>query len=123
MRYVTNRKLAQGFGSARSGTQEHWQTVVSAVALVGLVPFFVYFFGSALGGSHADTISTFSRPFPAMVALLTFWVGLHHFKRGVTVAIEDYTRGLFCKTLLIATTCITYTAMATGIYAVIRIAM
>lgn len=123
MRYITDRKRALGLGSAKSGTEHHWFMIVSGVALVGLVLAFVLIFGSALGASHEQVVETFSRPFPAVVALLTIAVGMLHFRYGAQTAIEDYSRGLTRKALLIANICVSYTVMAAGLYAVVRIAI
>jgi succinate dehydrogenase / fumarate reductase membrane anchor subunit len=57
------------------------------------------------------------------VALLTFVVGLVHFKNGVTVLIEDYVQGLACKIWIIVMTCVSYAAIATAIFAIARIAL
>ncbi|MBN2906620.1 MAG: succinate dehydrogenase, hydrophobic membrane anchor protein [Rhodobacteraceae bacterium] len=123
MRYLTDRKRAVGLGASRTGTEHHWSTIVSAVALVGLIPAFVVIVGRALGTSHDEVLATFSRPFPAIVALLTIGVGLMHFRSGAQIMIEDYSRGLIRKVLIIAVTCISYSAMVAGLYAVIRIAI
>ncbi|ARE38758.1 Succinate dehydrogenase hydrophobic membrane anchor protein [Rhodovulum sp. P5] len=123
MRYLTDRKRALGLGAAKTGTAHHWYMIVSAVALVFLVPAFVFIFGSALGSSHADVVATFSSPFAAIVAILTIVVGMQHFSRGAQMMIEDYAQGLTRKVLVIVATCISYAALAAGVYAVIRIAI
>ena len=38
MAFLTDRKRANGMGSAKSGTLHHWHMIVSSVALVGLIP-------------------------------------------------------------------------------------
>ncbi|TCO72066.1 succinate dehydrogenase, hydrophobic membrane anchor protein [Rhodovulum euryhalinum] len=123
MRYITARKRALGLGSAKTGTEHHWFMIVSGIALVGLVLAFVLIFGRALGSSHEEVVATFSRPFPAIVALLTIWVGMAHFRKGAQTAIEDYSRGITQKALLILTICVSYSVMAAGLYAVLRIAI
>ncbi|SIO40963.1 succinate dehydrogenase subunit D [Rhodovulum sp. ES.010] len=123
MRYITDYKRAVGLGAAKAGTEHHWFMIVSGVALVVLVAAFVLIFGSALGSSHEEVVATFSRPFPALVALLTIWVGMLHFRKGAQTAIEDYSRGVTQKALLIVNICLSYTIMAAGLYAVIRIAI
>lgn len=123
MRYITDRKRAQGLGAAKTGTEHHWTLIVSGAALIGLVPAFVIIFGRALGGTHEEVVATFSRPFPALVAILMLWVGLMHFRRGAQTAIEDYARGITRKLLLIGAICISYTVLAAGLYAIVRIAL
>jgi succinate dehydrogenase / fumarate reductase membrane anchor subunit len=123
MHFITDRKRAEGLGAAKTGTAHHWSMMVSSVGLVVLVPLFVLIFGSALGSSYEEAVATFSRPFPAVVALLTFWVGMSHFRRGCQVMIEDYTDGIIRKAAIAAMICVSYAIMAAGLYAVIRIAI
>ncbi|RVV96640.1 succinate dehydrogenase, hydrophobic membrane anchor protein [Mesobaculum littorinae] len=123
MSFITDRKRATGMGSAKTGTAHHWQMTISSVALVVLVPLFVFTFGPMLGQSHEQVIARFSAPFPALVAALTFLVGFHHFRGGVQVAIEDYVGGLARKALILLMICISYGAAAVAIFAIARIAL
>lgn len=123
MAYLTARKRAAGMGSAKTGTEHFWSMTVSSVALVILVPLFVFTFGPMLGEPHDAVTAYFARPFPAIVAALTLAVGFMHFKNGVQVLIEDYTDGLTRKVLIIATICVSYAAAATGLFALARIAL
>jgi succinate dehydrogenase / fumarate reductase membrane anchor subunit len=123
MRYLTDRKRADGLGSAKSGTLHHWHMIVSSVALTGLVPLFIFTFGRALGMSYDDALVYYARPFPAVVAILTILVGFYHFKGGVQVLIEDYVHGFARKALIIGMTCLSYAAAATGVFALARIAL
>ena len=123
MRYLTDRKRALGLGSAKSGAEHHWHMIISSVALCGLVPLFIFTFGSALGGTYDQVLAYYSRPFPAIVALLTVLVGWLHFRSGVQVLIEDYTGGFTRKALIIGMTCLSYAAAATGVFAIARIAL
>ena len=123
MAFVTDRKRAVGLGSAKSGTEHHWSMTKSSVALLILVPLFIFTFGAMLGQPH-DVVTTFyARPFPAIVAALTIVVGFMHFKGGVQILIEDYTHGLTRTALILAMTCLSYAAAATGVYALIRLAL
>ena len=94
MVFLTDRKRATGMGTAKTGTAHLWGMTVSSVALLILVPLFIFTVGPLPDENHATVTAYFSRPFPAIVALLTFIVGLLHFKNGVTVLIEDYFQGL-----------------------------
>ncbi|NCO22411.1 MAG: succinate dehydrogenase, hydrophobic membrane anchor protein [Rhodobacterales bacterium] len=123
MSYLTDRKLAVGLGSAKQGTQHHWGMTVSSVGLLVLVPLFVFTFGPMLGQPHADVVAYFGRPFPAIVAALTFVVGFLHFKNGAQVLIEDYSDGFTRKALIVGVTCLSYAAAATGLYAIVRLAL
>jgi len=123
MRFLTDRKRAMGMGSAKSGTAHFWAMKVSSVALLFLVPLFVFTVGPMLGAPHADVVAYFARPFPALVAALTIVVGFMHFKDGVQVLIEDYVHGLAQKILIILMICLSYAAAATGLFAIARIAL
>ncbi|KEJ96078.1 succinate dehydrogenase subunit D [Pseudosulfitobacter pseudonitzschiae] len=123
MRYLTDRKRATGMGSAKSGTAHFWAMKVSAVALLILIPLFVFTFGPLLGKPHAEVLEYFSRPFPAIVAALTFAVTMKHFKDGVQVLIEDYVHGVAEKISIVVMICVCYAIAATGLFAIARIAL
>ena len=123
MAYMTDRKRAEGYGSAKSGTLHHWGMTVTSYALIVLVPLFIFTFGPMLGESHIEVLAYFSRPFPAIVAALTLAVGMHHFKNGAKTAIEDYIHGLRGRLLVIAVTCLAYAIAAIGIFAIARMAL
>ena len=76
MAFLTDRKRAAGLGSAKTGTAHFWSMKVSSVALLILMPLFVFTFGCALGGSYEEVLSYYSKPFPAIVAALTLAVGI-----------------------------------------------
>ena len=105
MRYLTDRKRAVGMGSAKSGTAHFWAMKVSAVALLILIPLFVFTFGPMLGKPHA------------------FAVTMKHFKDGVQVLIEDYVHGVAEKISIVVMICVCYAIAATGLFAIARIAL
>lgn len=123
MRYLTDRKRAMGKGAGHSGTEHHWYMQVSAVALIFLLPVWVFLFGRALGQGHEAVMATFARPFPAIVTGLVLFVSMRHFAKGAQMMIEDYARGTTKKALVIAAISLSYVVMATGFYALVRIAL
>ncbi|KUF12650.1 succinate dehydrogenase, hydrophobic membrane anchor protein [Pseudoponticoccus marisrubri] len=123
MAFLTDRKRAVGWGSAKSGTEHFWAMKKSSVALLILVPLFVFTFGPALGGTYEEILAYYARPFPAIVAALTILVGFHHFNMGVQVLIEDYVHGLWEKILILLMTCVSYGAAAVGIFAIAKLAL
>lgn len=123
MRYLTDRKRAVGKGASGTGTEHHWSMQVSAVALAFLVPAWLYIFGSALGGSHAEVVGTFSRPFPAILTALLLVVGMRHFASGATMMIEDYAGGTSRKIAIIFVTSLAWVIAATGLFALARMAL
>ncbi|MEM1130737.1 MAG: succinate dehydrogenase, hydrophobic membrane anchor protein [Pseudomonadota bacterium] len=123
MAFLTDRKRAVGLGSSKTGTEHFWNMTVSSVALLILVPLFIFTVGPAIGASHDEVVAHFARPFPAIIAALTFVVGFQHFKNGAQVMIEDYVHGLGRKIAIIAVNCISYAAMAAGLFALVRLAL
>jgi succinate dehydrogenase / fumarate reductase membrane anchor subunit len=123
MRYLTDRKRATGLGSAKTGTAHFWAMKVSSAALLVLVPLFVYTLGRVIGESHQDVIAHFARPGPALIVALTLIVGLEHFKSGAQVLIEDYVHGTAQKIWIIAVICMSYALMATGLFAIAKMAL
>ncbi len=123
MRYITARKRAIGKGSAHTGTEHHWSMTVSAVALAFLVPTWVYVFGHALGQDYDTVRATFARPFPSILTAMVLVVGMRHFAKGATMMIEDYARGTARKLCIIAAYSISSVIVATGLYALVKIAL
>jgi succinate dehydrogenase / fumarate reductase, membrane anchor subunit len=123
MRYLTARKRAEGRGAAGTGTEHHWAMTVSAVGLALLVPVWLYIFGSALGGTRDEVLETFSRPFPAILTALVLVVGMRHFAMGATMMIEDYAHGTMRKLLIIGAVSLSWAIAATGLFALVRIAL
>ena len=123
MRYLTARKRAIGKGSARSGTAHHWSMTLSSVALAFLVPTWVYIVGHALGQDYETVRATFARPFTSILTALVLVIGMRHFAMGATMMIEDYARGTARKMLVIFVISLATVIAATGLYALVRIAL
>lgn len=123
MAFLTDRKRAMGMGSAKSGTDHHWKMMVTSVALIALVPLFLFTFGYILGSSYEEVVAYYQRPFPAVVAILTMLVGWFHFRKGAQTLIEDYVHGFARKIAIIGVICLSYTAAAFAIFAIVRIAL
>ncbi len=123
MAFLTDRKRAMGLGSAKSGTAHHWSMTLSSVALLILIPMFVFTFGPALGGTYEEILAYYSRPFPAIIAALTIAVGFKHFNDGAQTLIEDYVHGSAQKVTIILVTCLSYGAAAVGVFAIARLAL
>lgn len=123
MRFITDRKRAQGLGSGRAGTHHHWTMMISSAALVVLVPLIVFTIGTALGRGHAEVLAFFSRPFPAIVTALSLIVVTLHCKSEAEEAIVDYVHGAKAKLLLVAVTALAYTIIAAGLFALVKLAL
>lgn len=123
MRYLTPRKRANGKGAAHTGTAHHWHMTVSAVALAFLLPAWIYVFGAALGQPLDAVRATFARPFPAILTALLLVVGMRHFAMGAQMMIEDYSRGSTRKMLVIFATSLATVIAATGLFALVKLAL
>lgn len=123
MRFITDRKRAEGRGAAHSGTEHHWYMQASAVGLAFMVPVWLYIVGSTLGGSRAEVLEVFARPFPAILTGLILVVGMRHFAKGAQMMIEDYARGTTRKALIILAFSLSYLVTATGLFALVKIAL
>ena len=123
MAYLTDRKRVSGLGAAHSGTTHHWHQTLLSVALLVLVPLFLFTFGAVLGAPFEEVAAYYTRPVPALIAILTLVVGWIHFAKGVQVLIEDYVHGTARKVAIIATTCLSYAAALAGVYALARLAL
>ncbi len=123
MRYLTARKRAEGKGAAHTGPDHHWHMIVSSAGLALVIPIFLFVFGRTLGGSYDEVISRLSHPGIAILLGLVLFVGMIHFRNGATVMIEDYARGTTRKLLLVGLACLTYGTIATGLFALGKIAL
>jgi succinate dehydrogenase / fumarate reductase membrane anchor subunit len=123
MAYLTDRKRATGLGSGHSGTGHFWSMTRSSWALAVLVPLFVFTFAPVLGEPHEAVLAWYGRPFPAIVAALTIVVGFLHLKSGFQVMVEDYVHGSMRRVLILGMSGLCYAAAATGLFAVLKIAL
>ena len=123
MRIITDRKRAEGRGSAGTGTEHHWYMQVSAVGLALIVPAFIYIFGSTLGGTYEEVIATFSRPIPAVLTAVVLVFGMQHFAKGAQMMLEDYTRDSTRKILIMSVIILSYGLTAFGLFALAKIAL
>ena len=123
MRYITDRKRAVGLGSGREGTHHHWQMMVTSMLLVVLVPAFVITVGLGSGGTDEEVVAYFARPIPALITMLSLVVGIFHVMNETNVAVEDYVPGTAGKLTMVAVTAFSYTLMAAGVFAILRIAL
>lgn len=123
MRYLTARKRAEGKGAAGTGTEHFWYMKVSGVGLALIIPIFLVAFGRTLGGDRAEVLDAMSNPAMAILTGLVVFFGLRHFAGGAQTMIEDYAHGTTRRTLIIAVTVLSYGMIATGLFALAKIAL
>ncbi len=123
MDYVTDRKRVDGLGASGGGTTHHWHQTLLSVALVVLVPLFLFTFGPVVGEPYVEVLAYYAQPIPALIALMTLTVSWVHFAKGVQTLIEDYVSGFARKAAIVATTCLSYAAALACVYALARLAL
>ena len=123
MRYLTARKRAEGKGAAGTGTEHFWYMKMSGVGLALIIPVFLVAFGRAIGGTRQEVLATFAHPAMAILTGLVIFFGLRHFAGGAQTMIEDYAHGSTRRALVIFMTILSYGLIATGLFALAKIAL
>lgn len=123
MRYLTDRKRVAGLGAARSGTRHFWEQRISAVALLFLVPLFVFPFAYNLGDGYEAVRAAYAHPVNALVAIAFFLTAFLHLFQGLQVVIEDYVHGRLGMVLIISARLLCTLFALVGVYAIIRISL
>ena len=123
-RYRTPLKKVRGLGSAKHGTHHFMVQRLTAIALVFLACWFLYF---VIGMMHADFLTAtdaVARPWNATL-LIAFLVAMFwHAQLGVQMVIENYvhSHGL-ALTAQIAVRFICILGALASVFAVVRIAL
>ncbi len=86
----TSAKTVRGLGAAGAGTLHHIRQRVSAVALVFLVPWFLYSIIHACKAGYEGALTWVAQPLNAILLILTLGAALYHMRLGLQVVIEDY---------------------------------
>lgn len=88
--FLTPVKAARGLGSAKSGTAHHIRQRVSALALIVLVPWFLFSVIKAANGGYDAALAWAGQPLNALLLVLTAGAAVYHMRLGMQVVIEDY---------------------------------
>lgn len=88
--FKTPTAAARGLGSAKSGTGHHIKQRVSAIALLFLVPWFLYAVIAASRGGFDGATAWLAQPWNAILMILTLGAAFYHMRLGMQVVIEDY---------------------------------
>lgn len=120
--FSTPMARARGLGSAKAGTEHHIRQRVSAIALIFLVPWFLYSVIHASKAGFAGAQAWVAEPWNAILLILTFGAAFYHMRLGMQVVIEDYIHKSGMKsTLLIANTFATLALFAVTALCVLKI--
>lgn len=115
---------ARGKGSAKEGVEHFWVQRVSAVALVPLALWFVFSVAQLQALSYIGVRHWVSSPSVALALSLFIATLCYHSMLGVQVVVEDYVAGEGRKLVTLLTLKFAhFVAAASGIFAVLRIAL
>lgn len=89
-KFTTPAKNARGLGSAKSGTEHYIRQRVSAIALIFLVPWFMFSIINAMGAGMDGAQAWAGQPLNAILLILTAGAAIFHMRLGMQVVIEDY---------------------------------
>jgi succinate dehydrogenase / fumarate reductase membrane anchor subunit len=123
-KFRTPLKTARGLGSAKEGLR-HWVAQrVTAVALVFLASWFVYFVVGLVGADHVAATDAIARPWNAVLLIAFLAAMFRHAQLGLQVVLEDYvhTPWLAVASQLAVRFVCALAALA-GIFAVVLIAL
>lgn len=88
--FVTPTKTTRGLGASKTGTSHHIRQRVSALALIVLVPWFLFSVMKAALGGYAGALDWVSSPLNATLLVLTAGAAFYHMRLGMQAVIEDY---------------------------------
>lgn len=114
---------AKGLGAAHHGVGHWWLQRLTAVALVPLLPWFMYEFLHTMLTSDAYAARAwFTHPAHAVITVVMLLAVFFHAKLGAQVVIEDYIKHPVMKyALLLANVFVCFLFGAVSIIAVLRL--
>jgi succinate dehydrogenase / fumarate reductase membrane anchor subunit len=123
-RYRTPLKDVRGLGSAKGGTHHFIVQRATAVALIFLSAWFVYFLVGLLGADYLSAADAVAKPWNAVLLIAFLIASFWHGQLGMQVIIEDYVHhhGLaLLSQILVYFVCIL--GALSSVFAVIRVAL
>jgi succinate dehydrogenase / fumarate reductase membrane anchor subunit len=97
--FKTPLSKARGLGTARLGVEHWWMQRVTAVALILLSLWLVFFLDRLLESSYAEMLAWLAKPHNAVLLLAYLLVSAYHAMLGLKVVIEDYVHSEWLKIL------------------------
>ena len=101
--YISPLRRARGLGAAKDGTHHWWMQLVSALALVPLVLWFIALVIGLAGEDYYAMVGTLNSPINAILLILLVTGAFYHAALGLQVVIEDYVSREICRKLSIIT--------------------
>jgi succinate dehydrogenase / fumarate reductase, membrane anchor subunit len=114
----------QGLGSAKHGAGAFIALRLSSLALLVLVPWFLYSIVGAVRGGYDGALAWIADPLNAVLLLIAVGAALHHMQLGMKEIVEDYIGRKSTKFfLLILNAFIAIALFAAAAYAVLKVAI
>lgn len=110
---------AVGLGSAKHGFSHWWWQRVSAIALIPLSLWFVYYVVMLLGADYSTAQAWLSSPINATIMLLFVLAALFHGQTGIQVVIEDYIHAKWLNLTLLLS--VKFASVVLAMYATISV--
>ncbi|MBA3068826.1 MAG: succinate dehydrogenase, hydrophobic membrane anchor protein [Hyphomonas sp.] len=88
--FVTPTKTARGLGASKTGTSHHIRQRVSALALIVLMPWFLFSIMKATLTGYDAAIAWVGSPLNAILLVLTAGAAFYHMRLGMQAVVEDY---------------------------------
>ncbi|MDP3875594.1 MAG: succinate dehydrogenase, hydrophobic membrane anchor protein [Methylobacter sp.] len=101
MDYRTPLSRVRGLGSAKSGTGHWWMQRVTAVALIPLSFWLIYFLGLSITAPYSETLAWLMSPLNSVGIVAWIIAAFYHAALGLQVVIEDYVAAEGPKIILI----------------------
>lgn len=86
----TDTRNVRGLGASGAGTSDYIRLRVTAIALLFLVPWFLYSIVAAGRAGYDGAIIWVAQPINAILLILTLSAALYHMRLGMQTVIEDY---------------------------------
>ena len=123
-RYRAPLKNVRGLGSAKGGTHHFIVQRVTAIALIFLSVWFVYFVIGLMGADYLSAMDAVAKPWNAVLLIAFLVAGFWHGQLGMQVIIEDYVHShALALTAQIAVYFICILGALASVFAVVRIAL
>lgn len=122
MNFRTPLGKARGLGTAKMGAGDWWAQRVTAVALIPLSLWSVWFLSRLLELSHTEMVTWLTRPGNVILLVAYLGAGFYHAMLGLKVIIEDYVHSRWLRTASLLVMQLTLALLAlTAAFAVLRL--
>lgn len=124
MDFQTPLARVRGLGSAKAGTLHFWMQRITAITLIPLSFWMVFFTKQLLEASHKEIVAWLSGSMDAILAITWIVAAFYHAALGLQVVIEDYVQSEWRKITMIWLVKLSFLFSAiAAIVAIFRISM